>query len=198
MVRRTVMTLCVLGLLGGCAKPDWSMEPPTKPVPSPELTKLSRFIGSWSGTAEWVFPTPEDMKAMMPEGSEEEMPTSFAGGGTYTWALDGMFLKGESWHEMGPDERMHYLEFWTWDCKAEKYRTWSFTDWGQTGEGWAWFDASDGDTIKFKGTTVDGDGLKHVGKGKMTFLDDSRYEWSWSERGPEGKMAFKGVSNRQR
>ncbi len=197
MYRRTLMTICVLGLLGGCAKPDWSTEPPQKPVPCPELTKLSRLIGSWSGTAEWVYPTVEEMQAGMPEGAED-MPTSFKGGGKFTWALDGMFLFGESWHEMGPDERMHYMEFWTWDDKAKKYRTWSFTDWGQTGDGWAWFDAADGNTIQLKGTSVDADGSKHHGQGKMTFLDDGRYEWDWTERGPEGKMAFKGVSNRER
>jgi hypothetical protein len=172
------------------------METPTKPTPSADIQKLSRMIGTWSGTAEWVVPSPEDMKAMMPEGAEE-MPTEFAGSGTYSWTLDGMYLKGEGWHEMGPDERVSYVEYWAWDEKSNRYRTWYFTDWGESGEGWAWFDVSDDNTIRFKGTSVDGQGMRHKGKGKMTFLDDNRYEWSWAEHSPMGNVAFKGVATRE-
>ncbi len=196
MYQRLFVALCTLGFVGGCAQPQWAMEPPQKPSVAPEMAKLSRFLGSWTGTAEFVSPSPEEMKAEMPEG--EEMPSSFAGGGVYEWALGGMFLKGEGWHEMGEDQRANYVEYWTWYPKVKKYRTWYFDDWGGSGEGWAWFDADDPNTMRFKGATIDGEGRKGRGHGMMTFIDDNSYKWTWSESGPMGKMELKGTSKRKR
>lgn len=196
MVRHVLTTLCVFGLIGGCAQPQWSMEPPKKPSPCPELQKLSRLVGSWSGTAEFVSPSPEEMKAEMPEG--EEMPSSFAGTGNMEWILGGMFLKSEGWHEMGEGERMNYVEYWGWCPKAKKYRTWFFSDWGDSGQGWAWFDAEDENVMRFKGTSFDAKGRKGHGKGMMTFVDDDTHDWTWAESGPMGKMELKGTGKRQR
>ncbi|MGB2984416.1 MAG: hypothetical protein WBE26_00920, partial [Phycisphaerae bacterium] len=189
------LTLCALGLVGGCAQPQWA-EPPKKPTPGAELMKLSRLLGTWSGTAEIVSPSPEEMKAAMPEDAEE-MPSSFAWAGKAEWTLGGMFLTSEGWHEMGEGERMNYVEYWTWDPKAKKYRTWYFSDWGESGQGWAWFDAADGDTMRFKATGIDAQGGTKRGKGMMTFTDDDTYEWTWSESGSDGKMKFEGTAKRQ-
>ena len=108
MCRCFTIATGVLVLLSGCANPKMSMEMPKKPTPGPEMAKLAVLLGEWEGTANMVEPSPEEMKAFMPEG--EEMPSSFAGVTNYTWALDGMYLKGEGWHEMGDGQRMNYVE----------------------------------------------------------------------------------------
>lgn len=196
MYRSLFLTFCTLGLVGGCAQPQWPMEPPQKPGPAPEMAKLGRMVGSWSGTAEIVSPSPEAMKEMMPEGSDE-MPSSFAGGWKTGWALGGMFLYGHGWHEMGEEQKVNYFEYWTWDPKAKKYRTWFFSDWGESGRGWATFDP-DGDTIRMKAHWHDAQGASKRGEGTMTFVDNDTIDWTWSERGPMGKMEFKGTSKRKR
>ncbi|UCC29780.1 MAG: hypothetical protein JSU86_16435 [Phycisphaerales bacterium] len=196
MYRRVLFTLCTLGLIGGCAQPQWSMEPPEKPGVPPEMAKLARFLGTWTGTAEMVSPSPEEMKAETPEGTEE-MPESFAGGGKFEWTLGGMFLKGQGWHEMGEGQRMNYVEYWTWYPKAKKYRTSSYTDWGDSMQGWAWFGPDD-NTLRFKGTGVNAQGAKSRGSGMLTFTSDTSYEWRWKESGPMGKMEFKGEAKRER
>jgi len=196
MYRCVLLTLCALGLIGGCAQPQWSTESPGKPDVPPEMAKLSRLLGTWTGTAEMVSPSPEEMKAMMPEGAEET-PESYASEGKSEWTLDGMFLKNEGWHEMGEGQRMSYVEYWTWDAKAKKYRTYYFSDWGESGQGWAWFEP-DGETMHFKGTVVDAEGATKRGKGMLTFIDDDTHEWSWKETGgPMGKMEFKGRAKRE-
>ena len=195
MRRRIVMTFCILVLIGGCAQPKWEMEQPKKPQPSPELQKLSRLIGNWTGTAEWVYPPLNEINANLPEG--EKIPSTYGGGGSYAWTLDGMFLKGEGWYEMGADQPVKYVEYWSWDAKAKKYRTWSFSDWGECGDGLAWFDPADANIMYFKGT-VGGEGGKRHGSGKMTFISDDTYDWAYAERGPEGRMEFKGTSKRVR
>lgn len=182
-------------LMAGCEKPEWSMGPPKKPRPAPELAKLERMIGTWSGTAEIVSPSPEEMKKMMPEGAEE-MPSTFAGGNEARWSLDGMFLRQEGWHEMGEGQRATYLEFITWDPKVKKYHNWYFSDWGESGEGWMTAD-SDGSTFHIKTTGKDANGDSKRGKGSFTFVNDDTMTWEWSETGPKGKMKLKGTSKRK-
>lgn len=195
MSRRLIVSLCVLAVVGGCARPEWPMEM-KKPTPGAELKKLQRLVGNWTGTAEMVSPSPEEMKAMMPEGSEE-MPSSYAGGGKYEWGLGGMFLKGEGWHEMGEGLKANYVEYWTWDPKAGKYRTWYFSDFGESGAGWAKF--SDANTIEMKMAGLDAEGYEVSGGGTMTFVDDNLYNWTWSMKSDkEGKMEFKGTGKRQK
>ena len=195
MLRHLTLTVCTLTVLGGCAQPQWPMEPPKKPSPAPEMAELERLLGTWTGSAEFVSPSPEEMEKGMPEGSEE-MPTSFAGGGKAQWTLGGMFLKSEGWHEMGEGQRANYVEYWTWDSKAQKYRTWSFSDWGESGQGWAKF-YPDGKTMRFKGTGMDAQGTSTRGEGTLTFTDDNTYEWTYTEHGTWGKMELKGTSKRQ-
>ena len=188
MVRYLVLSVCTLGLLGGCAQPQWPTEAPKKPSPAPEMAKLSRFIGTWSGSAEMVEPSPEDA---------DEMPESFAGGGTMEWAFDGMALTGEGWYERGPDEKVHYVEYWSWDPKAKRYRIWSMSDWGETGSGWMKFDP-DGNTMRGKFTAHDAEGNKKGGCSTMTFVDDNTMDWTYTEKSRMGKMKFKGTSRRNR
>jgi hypothetical protein len=171
------------------------MEPAQKPDPGPELARLGPMIGTWSGTAEMVSPSPEEVKKTMPEGSGR-MGTAFKGGGKFEWALDGMFLKGEGWHEMGDGRRIRYVEYITWDPKAKKYRNWWFNDWGSHGQGGMAFDP-DETTLRVKTETVNAQGAPTHRERTMTLVDDNTMEWTWSEDGPMGKIKLKGTSRRQ-
>ena len=195
MPKHLIITLCMLGLLAGCGQPKWP-EPPQKPNPHPEMSKLKRLVGSWKGTGELVSPSAGKINAMMPEDAEE-MPSSFAGGGRHRMALGGMLLQGESWHEMGDGQKATYIEYWSWDPKAKKYRIWYFSDWGETGTGWAEFD-EDGNTLRTKARGTNFHGKRSRGHGTQTFIDKNTIEWTWTERGPDGRMEFKGTSKRTR
>jgi hypothetical protein len=195
MKRHVLASLIVVCVLAGCSTHKKMMEPPQKPEPAPEMAKLKMFIGTWQGTAEMVEPSSEEMKAHMPEG--EEMPESYKGGGTYSWALGGMALKAEGWHEMGEDQKANYVEYLTWDPKKGKYRTWYVGDWGDSGSGYAWFD-DDGKTMYAKAQGVNHEGIKVRGEGSLTFVDSGTIEWTWTEWGKYGKMKIKGTSHRKR
>jgi hypothetical protein len=174
-----------------------------KPEPAPELARLERLVGTWTGTGQmvdWDMPKdmPKALKDKMPVGAEGEKPEEYAGGGTYEWTLDGMFLKGEGWHEMGPDQKAHYAEYWTWDPTAKKYRTWYFSDFGEHGSGWATM-SEDGKTMTFTGTSYDAYGNKETGSGTMTFPDDDTYEWTWTGSSRVmGEMEMKGTAKRKK
>jgi len=195
MLRSWFFGLTVIGLLAGAAEQIEPPAPPQKPNPAPEMAKLQRFIGSWAGKGEMVEPSAEQMKKTMPEGAPE-MPSSFQGANKGEWALGGMFLKGDGWYEMGPGQKAHYVEYWTWDPTKKKYRTWYANDWGEHGQAWAWFEA-DGNTMRMEGEAVDAAGNAKRGEGTITFTDDNTMEWTWSETGPLGMMKMKGTSKRQ-
>ena len=194
MCRTLLSLMSLVVLLGGCAQAPMSMEPPQKPAPPPELARLTRFVGTWSDTAELVSPSPDELKEATPEGAEE-MPTSFKGGFTMDWALGGMFLRNDGWYEMGDGKKVHLVEYLTWDPKAKKYHSWTFSDWGEHGEGWSYF-TPDGNTLKFKVKGVGFDGKPMRGQGTWTFLDDNTAEWTFTEVSSMGKMKFKGTSKR--
>jgi len=177
----------------GCAEAPMPTDSFQKPAPAPEMAKLERWVGAWSSTAEMIEPSPEKMKAEMPEG--EEMPSTMQGGGNYEMALGGMFLKGEGWYEMGEGQKGQYLEYITWDPKAGKFHSMFVSDWGEIGEGWMTV-SPDGNTWTFKGTGTDATGAKKTGTGTMKFLDDNTMEGTWTESGPQGKMTFKWTNKR--
>jgi len=196
MVRRLVMVMCAVGLAGGCTQSRWAMEPPQKPGVAPQMAQLQRLIGNWSGHAEMVEPSREAMLAMMPENERHEMPEKYAGGGSWEWALGGMALRGDGWYEMGPGQKVNYVEFWTWDAKNNRFRTWFASDWGETGEGWAKFNP-DGNSMTMNATMRDADGTGKSGSGTFTFLDNNTMEWTYAEKGSHGNMRLRGVSKRQ-
>jgi hypothetical protein len=203
MVRVLLTGLVAAVLVAGCAQPQWPMEPPKKPAVPSEMAKLQPFLGSWIGTAEMVSPSPEEMKKMMPAekkpGAEpaKEMPKSFAGSSKWEWALGGMYLKGEGWHEMGDGQRESGVEYCTWDPKAGKFRMWSFSDWGKYGEGWMTADA-DGKTFHFKGQELGCAGKPMQYEGKMTIVNPDTIEWTWKMVGSGGGMEMKGTDKRQK
>jgi hypothetical protein len=161
---------------------------PEKPA---ELAQLERFIGTWTGTAEMVSPTAAEMNEMITDGT---MPESFNGGESYKWVLGGQFLMGEGWHEMPNGERANYIMFWTWDDKANKYRSWYFGSMGEWGEGSARFKGDDVMHMKASGTGPQG---SKQGKGEMTFVNDNQLDWKWQEGNLFFKMKMKGSSKKQ-
>jgi hypothetical protein len=195
MYRSLFVLLIAVGLLAGCAQPQPQMEEMNKPVPAPELAKLQPWIGNWSGTAEMVSPSPEEMKKMMPPGSKE-MPKSMAGAEKVEWALGGMFLKSEGWHDMCEGQRENYVHYAAWDAAAKKYHGWYFSDWGNTGESWMTMDA-DGKTYHMTEKAMDAKGQASTGEGMMTFVDDKTIDWTYTMNGPQGKMKLKGTSKKQ-
>jgi hypothetical protein len=81
------------------------------PAPAPELKKLEPMVGNWSG------------KGTMTEPSEPTPTvTSWEGSGTYSWAMDGHFLRGDfsiafQGHEL-PIVMRSYLG---WDRENKRY-----------------------------------------------------------------------------
>jgi hypothetical protein len=195
MRRTAFVTLCLLVVAGGCAEAPPPFEMPQKPVPPTELAKLECWVGEWTHTGKIVSPTADEMAKHMPEDAPEWDGT-FTGATTMKWGLGGMYLVSDGWHEMGEDEKMHLVEYTTWDCKAKKYRSWSFSDWGERGDGWMWL-SPDGKTWHFKFVGVGFDGKKSHGHGTMTMLDDSNAEWTFTERDAHGKMVFEGTSTKK-
>ncbi len=195
MQRVFLLVLAATLLIVGCAQPQMPMGPPEKPDPAPEMAKLGVLIGTWTDVAEMLSRSPSEMCKEQPEGTESP-PSTFKG--SYTWAstLDGMFIRCEGWHEMGPGQRMSMVEYYTWDPKAKKYRGRFFSDWGEHGDAWMTLDA-DGKTFRFTGETKNAQGVHGQGSGTMTLVDDRTIEWTWKENGPHGKMEFKGTSRRQ-
>ena len=189
---RFIASLCGVVLLTGCQPPKMTMaELFGKPEKSAELARLERLVGTWSGTAEMVSPTAAEMSEMITDG---DVPESFQGSEEYKWVLDGQFLMGEGWHEMPNGERANYIMFWTWDDKANKYRTWYFGSMGEWGKGSVRFKGDNIMHVKAKGHGPHGD---MRGKGQMTFVTDDKMDWTWQEGNLFFQMKMKGSSHKQ-
>ncbi len=195
-MNRSALTVLVGALLlVGCAQPQMPLDPPQKPDPAAELARLEPLVGTWAGTAEMVEPSVEEMRKHLPEGAPE-IPSTFEGQWKSEWVMGGMFLRMQGWHQMGEDQRMNFLEFYTWDPKVKKYRGLSMTDWGEYGRSWMELE-QDGKTYEISAEYTDANGAAKRGRGEMILLDEDTLEWTWTEQGPHGKMKFKGTSRRQ-
>lgn len=155
----------------------------TRPEPPAEMKRLERMVGRWTGTA-----------TMTGAGPDGDM--TFNGGSTAEWAMGGMFLRTESWHDMGNGDRMNMIEYIAWDPGIGKYRTFWFSDWGEVGEGTMTLSA-DGRSATFDSDGFDIDGHNVKGRGTMKFTSNDVMEWTWKESGPHGDLSFKGTSRRQ-
>ena len=187
-MRICLSLLLLAALVCGCASSPSappSFEDMERPTPPKELQRLERLVGTWDGEARMI----------MPEGMEA--PPPMRGQGRTSWALGGMYLRSEGWHEIGKGERSNYVEFMSWDPKKKKYHSWYFSDMGEWGEGWATF-SEDGMTLKFESVGAGPDGSPSKGKGTMTFIDSNLTEWTWTEKGGMGEMKLEGTSRRRR
>ncbi len=197
MASRVLLACCLVAGLVGCdqSQSQMQMGPPKKPDPSPELSKLNMFVGHWTGTAEMVKPSMEEMKKSMPPG--HDAPSSFAGGNKTEWVMGGMYLKSEGWYEMGPDQKANYVEYITWNPRDKKYHSIYMNDWGERGDGTMTL-ADDGKTFHGKWTGCKPDGTPMTGCGTVTFSDANTMTWNWRETGFFGQtlMEMKGTSRR--
>jgi hypothetical protein len=198
MHRKLYSVLLVSLFAAGCGKPDASdMEMPKKPPRAPEMEALAPLVGTWSGTAEMVKPSAEDMKKSMPEGAPAPQ-TTFAGGTTYKWDIGGLFLHAEGWFEMGEGQKCNNHELIGWDPVKKMYHGWYVSDYGERGDNWMKAN-SDGKsfTMKMSGIGMNSKAMK--GSGSMTFVDANTIEWTWVEKNALGgtKMEMKGTMKKQ-
>ncbi|MCB9858382.1 MAG: DUF1579 family protein [Phycisphaerales bacterium] len=192
---RHLLTVAGLAMfVVGCSHQNSNMEmsgPPTKPAPAPEMKKLSRFIGTWTGDAEMVGPMAEQMKADMKMPADAKL--TFPGGGTWDWAMDGMFLRMDGWHSMGEGGKMNMIEYVMWDPKIGKYRSFFLSDWGEAGDG-TLTPSADGNSFTSTARMIDAQGNKSSGTGTMRFIDNNSMEWTWKE---SSGLELKGTNKRQ-
>lgn len=189
-----VPAFCLLAV--GCMKPEPEMMgPPKKPSQPPEMKVFAPLIGTWTGTAEMIEPSAEEMKKHMPPGSPEPQMT-YAGGGTYKWDINDLYVHAEGWHDMGEGEKAHYHELIGWNPVKKMYHSWYVSDYGERGDGWMTASA-DGMkfTVKTSGLGMGGKPAK--GEGTMTIVDDNTVEWTWTENGAMGRMKMKGTMKKQ-
>jgi len=183
-----------LALLVGCMQPH-PMEMPKKPTASPEMQKLSRFVGNWTSSWEMVKPTAEEMKKMMPD-----MPTSGKGGGKYESGWGGLVLNGTMSMDMGTSMgKVNAEEAWMWDPNAKKYRTFFRSDWNEMGTGWAKWCGDNCICMEAKYySPMHGGEVR--GEGCMKFVDNDTIEFCWAEKGFLGMTMFemKGTSKRSK
>lgn len=184
-MKRVMATLtCLTWVVTGCqeAATPAMFEMPQKPTPSPELRKLDRLVGSWTGEGEFLEPKmPADAAKPKSQGKAE-------------WVMGGMYLKQEGWYEMGEGQRANFVEYVTWDPKSGKHKSWWFDDWGNRGAGTMTF--TDANTMRAEMCGTDGKGEATRGEGTMAFVGNDAMTWTWTEHGAMGTMKMKGTSKR--
>lgn len=192
MPRICIAFVLAAAALAGCGESSSQMAmsmPPHKAAPAPEMKKLTAWLGHWTGQAEIISPTKEEMMKHMPSGSPPPPMTSSSHGHA-EWALGGHFLKNEGWYDMG-GVKAQFVEFMTWDSKAGKFHSWYFSDGGEVGEGWLTF-AADGKSASMRVAGRRPDGMALTGEGTMDLSRTGRIPWVWSETGPMGTFTMKG------
>jgi hypothetical protein len=166
-----------------------------KPAPAEEMAMLQPLVGDWEESAEMITPDPQRWKQYIPGG--RDVPETFRGHSTFKWDFDGMALRNEGWHEMLNLEKNQWVEYWTWDPKARKFRTSFLSNWGHNGTGWAEVDP-DGKTFHMHGQTYNARGQRSKYNGMMRLQDDNSMSFDITEQGPRGKARYKGTSKRVR
>lgn len=175
-------------------KPAADFDPMKKPAQPEQMKKLERLVGNWTWSGEMVEPTKEEMMKHLPPGAKAP-PTTASGTGKYEFTLGGMVLRETGSMDMGEGMKMSFEGLWVWDAKAGNYAIHSVSDWGENGIGSA-SSCGDCDGFCMKGAAVDLHGMTKRYEGCMRFIDKDTLEWAMTERGPMGKMTFKGTSKR--
>jgi hypothetical protein len=197
MSRASIVVIGCLMLYGvvGCERMQMTMhrhEPMAmndmkRPAPPVQLRELEPFIGSWEGTAE------VDVPAGSPAATQ---PTqTFKGASTTEWTMDGMAMKTSGWHEMPDGQRMTMIEYVTWDPRAEKFKSFYVSDWGESGTGWMWAEPN-GQRFHWTGKGSNARGETSSMSGTMTIIDKDSMSWNMVEEGPMGTMRLRGTSRR--
>ena len=179
----------------GCQQPTAPVVGNEKIEPAPEMRLLEKFVGTWEESGRIVEPTPEQIRAGLKEG-QEMPPTTWTGGNTADFTLDGMYLRTEGWAGLPDGGKMKFVEYKTWDRQAQKFRmTWFGND-GTWGNGWMTADP-DGRTFDVSATGWDVHGTKKTWTGSFTFTGNNSAKWDWVEKGPSGMMKMEGENKRQ-
>jgi hypothetical protein len=160
------------------------MKKPSQPV---QMKQLDPFIGTWEGTAEMV--------PLLGSAAATQPVQSFRGGVTTEWALDGMAVRSGGWHEMPDGQRSNSIEYITWDSRAQKFRTYYTSDWGDTGVGLMWADPG-GQMFHWTAKGINARGQTSSMSGTSTVVDKNTMNWTFIENGPMGSMTMKGTSKR--
>ena len=170
-IRLTGVALVLLALTSsGCHKPDMSLGEMMKLQPQAlELERLNAFVGTWESIG----------KAKM-EGTDKLIPTS--GVEEVRWEADGRLLVSTYEYTMSDvEDKYKGVSVMLWDPKAEKFRTWSFSNYGELGEGTMTYDpAACTWTMKGKGYDL-ASGHRTCGEGTVTFEDENIQRWTWTE-----------------
>jgi hypothetical protein len=194
MLRAPLIVLLVTSLAACTSRSELALDAAPLVEPAPELRELDRFVGGWRGTSELVSGS-EAALAELP-GKEGEPASSFEGGAEARWVLGGMFVKTESWHDTGTGSKIRYVDFKTWDAGRGKYRSWWFSDAGESGESWFTLDP-DGSTFHVTATATRPDGSTSTGGGSITFTDEDTMEWTWFEDVGGDRLEFRGSNTRR-
>lgn len=183
--------------LVACATPSkLSINAAPMATPAPELSELERFVGTWEGSSEVVTGDVSALgEAWATRGEDGQAPNSFLAGADAQWVLGGMFVKTESWHDTGTGVVIHYVDFKTWDATQKAYKSWYFSDVGESGESWMTLDP-DGTTFHVTSTARRADGTSSSGTGTIQFDGPDTMEWTWIEHGQDGKLEFRGTNTR--
>lgn len=188
MMTGAIVATLAMAVLPGCMS-QMCMEDmakmPERPV---ELDRLNDWVGTWkaSGTGKMM-------------GIDEEFTVT--GTSQNAWDVDGWYLSEHGEYDMGPMGKMKYLQVWTWDSNAKKFRSYWFDSMGGVGHGTAKCDEKTRTwTMSMRGKGPMG---STRGKGCVKFVDDNTMEWTWQEwpawdlLGLFKFMDMKGTSTRQ-
>ena len=193
MHRLTIAALCIGMLTAGCSMSHHEDDPQSEPQEAqpteamPEMAKLERLVGIWSGSGQISAPAPEDGQAISsPLESEVECE----------WTLGGTFLETEWWDQTADGQTSQTVVLITWDPHEEQHHMWRFSSSGGHGDGPVTF-TTDADTLRLKVKGRDGNGERVNCRGTLTFVDDNTIEWTWDREGPEGDTQLKGTLRRQ-
>lgn len=177
---RKAWTLLLLPIFAiGCQQPEMHWPPAVPPVPD-QMKQLDQFVGSWTGTCEFVKPTAEEMRKMVVAEDAKNVPDQMSGEMTAKMEMNGRYLRTEGWHDFGGGSKSHMVEYYTYDPAIKKFRTWYFGDTGEFGSG-TMTPSKDGKTFTFAGSGFSAEGQKVSFKGSMTFVGNDLITWEWSE-----------------
>jgi|GEM_PF-3910431 len=154
-------------MLTGCM-PKMTVEEMKAQMPerAAELDQLESFIGKWEFTG----------KASM-SMLEESLETT--GVSEYEWGGGQGFMIGRGAFTMHPFDEGYGVETWTYDSKAEIFRSTWTDSMGQVGVGVGEYDEEEG-VWKMK-AAGNGPWGKSTMKGWLKFIDDDTMEYEWAE-----------------
>ena len=115
------------------------------------------------------------------------------GTSTAEWILGGKFLQKVGWYDIG-GMRSHFVEIIGWDPSQRAFRSWYFSESGESGR--VTMTSSSPDEFMMNGNIVKEDGSSLSSGGSAKVIND-KLEWTWYEDDPSGRSSFKGTSMRK-